>query len=120
MVRNTPETQPRCMKTFTRKRETGTFAAVPDREVPLTARRADPVPAPAAPAPRKGNGEEFEVSDKATLKQVAKIAQRRAERDLIERILRQTRWNRRKAAQILDISYKALLYKIKDCGLNED
>jgi two-component system response regulator AtoC len=63
---------------------------------------------------------ELPIADKATLKEVAKIAQRNAERDLIERVLRQTRWNRRKAAQILDISYKALLYKIKECGLNQE
>jgi len=49
---------------------------------------------------------------------VSKVAQRIAEKELIEKVLGQTRWNRRKAAQILDISYKALLYKIKDCGLN--
>jgi len=69
------------------------------------------------PATRKN---ELPIADKATLKEVAKIAQRNAERDLIERVLRQTRWNRRKAAQILDISYKALLYKIKECGLNQE
>jgi two-component system response regulator AtoC len=63
---------------------------------------------------------ELSISGKATLKEVAKIAQRNAERDLIDRVLRQTRWNRRKAAQILDISYKALLYKIKECGLNQE
>jgi two-component system response regulator AtoC len=57
-------------------------------------------------------------SGKATLKEVSKIAQRNAEKELIGKVLDQTRWNRRKAAQILDISYKALLYKIKDCGLN--
>ncbi len=56
----------------------------------------------------------------ATLKEVSKIAQRNAERELIGRVLGQTRWNRRKAATILDISYKALLYKIKDCGLDEN
>ena len=60
------------------------------------------------------------LQERATLKEVAKIAQRNAERDLIDRVLRQTRWNRRKAAQILDISYKALLYKIKECGLNQE
>jgi two-component system response regulator AtoC len=68
-----------------------------------------------------GNGEEGgapNLSGKATLKEVSKIAQRNAEKELIEKVLGQTRWNRRKAAQILDISYKALLYKIKDCGLN--
>jgi two-component system response regulator AtoC len=58
------------------------------------------------------------LAGKGTLKEVAKIAQRSAEKELIEKVLGQTRWNRRKAAQILDISYKALLYKIKDCGLN--
>jgi two-component system response regulator AtoC len=73
------------------------------------------------PGSQRGNSEEESVlSDKATLKEVAKIAQRKAERDLIAKVLEQTRWNRRKAAQILDISYKALLYKIKECGLNEN
>jgi two-component system response regulator AtoC len=61
-----------------------------------------------------------DIPERATLKEVSKIAQRNAERDIIDRVLRQTRWNRRKAAQILDISYKALLYKIKECGLNEE
>jgi two-component system response regulator AtoC len=68
-----------------------------------------------------GNGGEQEppnLSGKATLKEVSKIAQRVAEKELIQKVLGQTRWNRRKAAEILDISYKALLYKIKDCGLN--
>jgi two-component system response regulator AtoC len=31
--------------------------------------------------------------------------------------LNDVRWNRRKAAKILQISYKALLYKMKDCGI---
>jgi len=75
---------------------------------------------PRKPA-KNGNGEDpLIVPEKATLKEVSKIAQRKAEREMIERVLHQTRWNRRKAAQILDISYKALLYKIKECGLNEE
>jgi hypothetical protein len=32
-------------------------------------------------------------------------------------MLRRTHWNRAKAARVLGISYKALLYKIVDCGL---
>ena len=36
-----------------------------------------------------------------------------AEREAIERVLTQTRWNRRQAAKILKISYKALLNKLK-------
>ncbi len=40
----------------------------------------------------------------------------KAERALIEKTLRQVHWNRRKAAQILEVSYKTLLNKIKECG----
>ncbi|GAB4367495.1 MAG: sigma-54 dependent transcriptional regulator [Deltaproteobacteria bacterium] len=76
--------------------------------------------APRKPAGKGNGGDPLVVPEKATLKEVAKIAQRKAEREMIERVLHQTRWNRRKAAQILDISYKALLYKIKECGLNEE
>ena len=41
----------------------------------------------------------------------------KAEQETIERVLTQTRWNRRQAAQILKISYKALLYKIRQYGI---
>ena len=43
---------------------------------------------------------------------------RAAERELIYRTLQHTRWNRREAAEILGISYKALLYKIKEAELD--
>ncbi|MGC9292144.1 MAG: sigma-54 interaction domain-containing protein [Acidobacteriaceae bacterium] len=39
------------------------------------------------------------------------------ERSIILRCLQANRWNRRKTASVLDISYRALLYKIKDAGL---
>lgn len=51
------------------------------------------------------------------LKQVTKQALREVERVAILNALQATRWNRRKAAKLLQISYRALLYKIKDCGL---
>jgi two-component system response regulator AtoC len=54
-----------------------------------------------------------------SLKEVARTAARQAERELISRVLQQTRWNRKEAAEILSISYKALLYKIKDSGLDK-
>ncbi len=41
------------------------------------------------------------------------------EKKLIAEVLRKTNWNRRKAAQILEISYRSLLYKIKEYRLNE-
>jgi two-component system, NtrC family, response regulator AtoC len=49
-----------------------------------------------------------------SLKDIARNAAREAERAMIFRTLQQTRWNRREAAELLGISYKALLYKIKE------
>jgi two-component system response regulator AtoC len=49
----------------------------------------------------------------ASLKAVAREASRLAERDLILKALEKTHWNRKQAARQLQISYKALLYKIK-------
>ena len=43
----------------------------------------------------------------------------REERRLISEVLRRTNWNRRKASKILEISYRSLLYKIKEYRLNE-
>jgi DNA-binding NtrC family response regulator len=53
-----------------------------------------------------------------SLSEVARAAAMRAERVAIERTLRQVHWNRRKAAQILGVSYKTLLNKIKECGIH--
>jgi two-component system, NtrC family, response regulator AtoC len=53
------------------------------------------------------------------LKQIARRAARDAERLAIADMLQRTHWNRAKAARMLGISYKALLYKITDCGLSE-
>jgi len=53
-----------------------------------------------------------------SLKEIGRSAAREAERELICRTLEHTRWNRREAAEILGISYKALLYKIKDAELD--
>ena len=54
-----------------------------------------------------------------SLKDIARHAAREAERELIYRTLQQTRWNRREASEILGISYKALLYKIKEAELDK-
>jgi DNA-binding NtrC family response regulator len=54
-----------------------------------------------------------------SLKDISRIAARKAERELISRMLQQTRWNRKETAGILGISYKALLYKIKENGLDK-
>ncbi|MGH9528540.1 MAG: sigma-54-dependent transcriptional regulator [Terriglobales bacterium] len=54
-----------------------------------------------------------------SLKSVARAASREAERELILKALTRTRWNRRRAAEELQISYKALLYKLKQIGYSE-
>ena len=53
------------------------------------------------------------------LKAIAKRAAQIAEKKVIERVLAQTRWNRKEAAERLQISYKALLYKMKENGLSD-
>jgi two-component system, NtrC family, response regulator AtoC len=51
-----------------------------------------------------------------SLKAAARAASREAERELILEALTRTRWNRKRAAQELQISYKSLLYKLKQIG----
>jgi two-component system response regulator AtoC len=59
-------------------------------------------------------------SEGLSLKQAARAASRQAERELILKVLSRTRWNRKRAAQELQISYKALLYKLKQIGLDDE
>jgi two-component system response regulator AtoC len=54
-----------------------------------------------------------------SLKAASKAASREAEKNLILKALTRTRWNRRRAAQELQISYKALLYKLKQIGCQQ-
>ena len=53
----------------------------------------------------------------ANLKSVARSARGEAESIAISEALSRTRWNRKRAAKMLDISYKALLYKVKQYDL---
>jgi two-component system response regulator AtoC len=53
------------------------------------------------------------------LMEVAREAALTAERTVIADTLRQVHWNRRKAAQLLGVSYKTLLNKIKETGLEQ-
>jgi len=52
------------------------------------------------------------------LKQIARRAAEAAERHAILLVLERTAWNRVRAAKLLEISYRALLYKIKGLGLD--
>jgi transcriptional regulator with PAS, ATPase and Fis domain len=49
-----------------------------------------------------------------SLKKIKKKAIVRVEREIISYVLKKTGWNRSKATKILNISYKTLLYKIKN------
>jgi two-component system response regulator AtoC len=51
------------------------------------------------------------------LREVGRRASQEAEREAIDRVLHHTNWNRKQAAKLLGVSYKTLLHKIRDCGL---
>jgi two-component system response regulator AtoC len=51
------------------------------------------------------------------LKHIAQEATRRMEQEVILKVLQANHWNRRKTAEILKISYRALLYKVRQAGL---
>jgi two-component system response regulator AtoC len=92
----------------------------------IPALRSSPAPdagsshtAPAAPPVDVAPPADLPPVPTGSLKDIARNAAREAERDLIYRTLQQTRWNRREAAEILGVSYKALLYKIKEADLDK-
>jgi two-component system response regulator AtoC len=64
---------------------------------------------------RSSNGD----TEKLSLKQAARTASRQVEKELILKVLTRTHWNRKRAALQLQISYKALLYKLRQMGLGE-
>jgi two-component system response regulator AtoC len=86
------------------------IVALGDERLAISELRATPVTAPKrenSPAPAH------------SLKAAARAASREAERELIMEALARTRWNRKRAAQELQISYKSLLYKLKQIGVDE-
>src|SRR2546421_12920358 len=79
-------------------------------------------PSPAAAADADGEEAADDVTpppaqDGRRLSEVAREAALSAERTVIADTLRQVHWNRRKAAQLLGVSYKTLLNKIKETGI---
>jgi len=82
------------------------IVAVGDAHMAIDNLRAAPLGLPAA------NGGPRVTS----LKLAARAASRQTERELILKALERTHWNRKRAAQELQISYKALLYKIRQTG----
>ena len=61
--------------------------------------------------------EEFACGNEIPLKEISKAALDKAERQVILHVLSKTGWNRKKAIKILNVSYPALLYKMKDLNI---
>jgi two-component system response regulator AtoC len=100
-----------------RKGRVGPIAALEPRPAkPELAPAPVPVPVPAAAPPATPDLTRAPTS--GSLKEIARNAAREAEREIIYRTLQRTRWNRREAADLLGVSYKALLYKIKEADLD--
>jgi len=60
---------------------------------------------------------EINVDGPISLKKITRQATRELERKVILKVLQAHHWNRKQAARALSISYRALLYKIRDAGL---
>ncbi len=86
----------------------GSPEAGADPDAPV--RSSQPMPAAIPITAGKPKGPE---EDTPSLLEIGRQAAMRAEREAIERTLLQTRWNRRQAAKLLKVSYKALLNKLK-------
>ena len=56
--------------------------------------------------------------DTFDLKEIGRRAGERAEREWIQQVLLETCWNRTRAARLLQVSYKTLLFKITKYRLN--
>src|ERR1700733_11028950 len=78
------------------------------------------------PRPDGGGGMHFDAAGRAAvvgadgsggLKSVSRNAKDEAEAEAISRALEETNWNPKQAAALLKISYKALLYKIRQYGI---
>jgi DNA-binding NtrC family response regulator len=115
------------VRELTKPRAVFAAAAAPIEAPPPAAAAPPPTPPVGMPEPDDDDGAEDEMpvaaaapvatADGRRLADVAREAALAAERVAISDTLRQVHWNRRKAAQILGVSYKTLLNKIKETGI---
>jgi two-component system, NtrC family, response regulator AtoC len=99
-----------------RKAIVGPIAACEPRPAPRDI--PPPAPTPSSTGSPAATPDVAAAPVSGSLKEIARNAAREAEREIIYRTLQQTRWNRREAADLLGVSYKALLYKIKEADLD--
>jgi two-component system response regulator AtoC len=76
-------------------------------------------PAAAVAAAVSGTVEEFPVPEVLSLKEASASAAEKAEKELIFRTLNEVNWNRKRAAQRLNICYKSLLNKLQRWNLEQ-
>jgi two-component system, NtrC family, response regulator AtoC len=69
------------------------------------------------PQPQDFFSADIPVDGPISLKKITRQAVRELERKIILKVLQHHHWNRKQAARALNISYRALLYKIRDAGL---
>ncbi len=71
------------------------------------------------PSPKRSLPGFSKEEKRLNLKATGKKAAESAEKEIIQAVLQETHWNRKEAAQLLQVSYKALLYKIEKYRLNK-
>ena len=86
----------------------------------FTLHRTLTAPPNVTPLPAPERSETFAATQGLSLKEISRRAVLEAEREVIVRTLEHCQWNRVKTAKMLKISYRALLYKMKDMGLKQD
>jgi DNA-binding NtrC family response regulator len=96
----------------------GTPAAAAAPSAPVAAAAGAPA-AVAEPESEDDVPEPPPPAGPVSLPELAREAAMRAERAAIQQALDRFRWNRRKAADYLGVSYKTLLNKMKECGISE-
>ena len=68
-------------------------------------------------AQKSNSGDVSLATAEPSLKEIGRRAALAAQREAITRVLQQTGWNRLRAARTLRVSYRALLYTMKEAGL---
>ena len=91
------------------------MAAAPPPPMPTYA-----IPPPAPPEPVASvSAMNHNAEGGVNLQELARTAAMGAEKEAIQHALERFRWNRRKTAEYLQVSYKTLLNKMKECGISE-
>ena len=69
--------------------------------------------------PNSATNGDGSISNGGSLRERVRQAAKRVESEIIIDALQHHRWNRRRAAEALNISYRSLMYKMKSCNLRD-